>query len=178
MSLPIQAPEYYGATPPAYVGDYTSGMERISDICFEIRDLHEAEANTTEKWLSFPSEIDYRRYIALEHESRLVLFTLRHCGILVGNLSYILGPYANCVGVVSANDTGIYINPVHRVGSLAMKLMRYAEETLTSLGVHYIVHGDKSPVDGTDLGRFFGHLGYKPFAVQYVKEINELETPA
>jgi GNAT superfamily N-acetyltransferase len=170
------APAQYYAIDPVTVGEYTIGLERMATLLPDIRALHEEECAVTEAcWLAWPVNINYFMYLAAEQQNRLVVFTVRHNEEIVGNLLYFLNEYENVRGALGAGDGGLYITPAHRKGSLALHLMKYAEHCLKQLGVHYITHGDKSPSGGPNLEKFFKHLGYRPIAVEYVKEINPLE---
>lgn len=172
----IKQPKYYGFDPEHY-GDYTFGIERMVDMLPEIRALHQEEVAVTEEcWLPWPIEINYFLYIAAEDANKLVVFTIRHKGQIVGNVLYRIGPYANVRGAIGATDSGLYITPAHRKGRLAFALMGYAEKCLRQMNVNYIVHGDKGPSGGPDLDKFFRHCGYTPFAVEYVKVLSPVET--
>jgi GNAT superfamily N-acetyltransferase len=74
-----------------------------------------------------------------------------------------------------ATDVGLYVQPAHRRRGTAIKLMEYAEKCLKILGVNFITHGHKGPAGGPDLDKFFRRRGYKPYAVEYMKEIAPLE---
>jgi GNAT superfamily N-acetyltransferase len=170
-------PHYYGANPPAYYGDYTIGLEKMTDVLLEFSRVHCEELEETEpRWLTFPIRANYRMYMQAELASKMVMFTLRHKDVPVGSLLYFLKQSPNVAGAMMASDAGLYITPEHRKGRLGIRLMDYAEDTLKALGIHYIVHSDKSPAGGMNLGKLFNRQGYKPFAVSYVKEINELES--
>lgn len=171
------SPEYYGPTPPVSLTDgYVIGLEKLADCLSELMPLHQEQVAVTDMhMLSFPVKFNYWMYLLSEQRSQQVLFTLRKDGKVVGNLVYTIKPAANFKDAIGAVDCGLYIYPENRGGGRAVKLMRYAEEVLKELGVHYIVHGDKSLAGGADLSKFFQRQGYKPYSVEYVKEIGKVE---
>lgn len=171
------SPQYFGSIPPATLPDgYVIGLEKLRNCLGELVKMHQEQAKVTEAhMLSFPVDFNYWLYLLSEQKNKLAFFTLRQHDEVVGNLIYTLKPSANFKGHMGATDCGLYIYPAHRGGARAAKVMQYAEEVLETLGIHYIVHGDKSLCGGADLGKFFKRQGYKPYSVEYVKEIGKLE---
>lgn len=171
--IKIHEPVYFGFTPVEYK-NYYIGMEKLEGILTELKVLHSNHYDETET-LYKEREIDpdYEGYIELEHAGKFVLFTVRdtETGRLVGDLMYYLGQSAHNKSVLMAREDAFYIVKEHRGGQLAKMFLKFAETSLLQLGVGQIGMTDKSPCGGKSLKRLLEPLGYKPVALQYVKEI-------
>ena len=169
----LHEPVYIGFTPVEYK-NYFIGVEKIESILPEIRVLHGEHYGETEiLYKEREMLVDYERYIALEQTSQFVLFTARHTstGSLIGHLMYFLGPAHHTKGILLAKEDAFFITKAHRGGQLAKMFLKFAEDCLLELGVGQIGMTDKSPCGGKSLKRLLEPLGYKPVALQYVKEI-------
>lgn len=169
----IYEPTYFGFTPIKYK-DYFIGLEKIEEMYNELKKLHAEHYEETETlYKERPMEPDYASYIQLEHEGKFVLFTVRdiETGRLVGDLMYYLGASVHNKGVMMAREDAFFISKEYRGGRLALKFLKFAETCLLELGVGQIGMTDKSPCGGKSLSKLLEPLGYKPVALQYVKEI-------
>ena len=169
----IHEPVYFGFTPVEYK-NYFIGMERLENIVTELKVLHANHYDETEVlYKERKLDPDYEGYTQLEHAGKFVLFTVRDTvtGRLVGDLMYYLGQSVHNKTVLLAREDAFYIVKDHRGGQLAKLFLKFAEDCLLDLGVGQIGMTDKSPCGGKSLGRLLEPLGYKPVALQYVKEI-------
>jgi GNAT superfamily N-acetyltransferase len=89
-------------------------------------------------------------------------------GKIVGYLGCFISPLAHNINKLVATTDAIYIEPEHRKGLLAFKLVRYAEKVLASCGVHYLDIGANASYD---IDKFCRHLGFVPSTVNYIKKI-------
>lgn len=153
--------------PPLESNGYHLQAERFSDILPELHPMHERHWLETEKHRhGFTLDPDYDRVRAAEREGRLVQFTIRHAGELVGNLRMYLSVSIHSRTLIAEEDT-LYIAPEHRSGGfLPVRFMRYAERCLLDLGVREIRANSKLMNSADVLMR---RLGYKAVAIQFVR---------
>ena len=152
------------------VGDYVIQAERFAAVLPELRTLHEAHWLETEKHRQgLALEPDYDSMAADERMGRLLQFTVRHCGALVGNLRMYVVQSRHTRNLVAVEDT-LYIAPSHRGGLLGLKLVRYAEQCLVQIGVREIEANSKL-VNGADA--LMRRMRYEPVAIQFHKIIKE-----
>lgn len=169
---------YYGWDVKLYKG-FAIGMEHLCDNALEVKDLHQAHWEETERtYMGADSDIDYGRACIMETQGKLIMFTVRDAdGNLVGNCIYFLSMAMHMKDHVQAIEDTFFLSEKARSGTLAITLLKYAEQCLTELGVSYIFHADKAPSGGKDLGKLFKRQGYSPVAQTYVKRLPET-TPA
>ncbi|MFY9479180.1 MAG: GNAT family N-acetyltransferase [Aquabacterium sp.] len=158
---------------PLDVDGFTIQVERLRDILDELHGLHELHWQETEKHRhGLPLCPDYGQMKLLERQGRLVQFTVRRDGVLVGNLRMYVGmsmhsstPFGE-PQPTSDEDT-LFIHPDHRGSWLSIKLLRYAEAVLVGqLGVREI-RADSKLVNRADV--LMRRLGYREFATRFVK---------
>lgn len=164
--------------PVAY-GAYTIGLERFADALDELHLLHVVHWQDTEKHRhGLPLAPDYLSMVEHEQGGRLLQFTVRRRGVLVGNLRIYVGvsahsgtPFAvfptRTRKPASEEDT-LFLLPEHRGGFLAVQLLRYAERVLTDLGMREI-RADSKLINRADV--LMRRLGYMPYALKFVKII-------
>jgi GNAT superfamily N-acetyltransferase len=162
----------YHGFPPVYHGGYAYGIERIENTIDELLPLHAKHWEETERaYFDEDLNVDYARYVMMEQESKLVMFTCRatDCS-MAGNIIFSLGPHANSKHNLLASEVALFVHPDHR-GRAVLRLLDYAEDCLLALGVHYITIGDKSPCGGASLDKLLGRRGFKPFAITHIKKL-------
>lgn len=167
--------EYFMSTPEGYDG-YTFGIEKIETILEEVKVLHNAHWEETEKlYLNYSINPDYERYIELEQLARFVLFTCRNneTGLLVGDLMYYLASSMHIKGVPQATEDAFFLLKEARNGLVAYKYLQYAGKALEDLGVKLIGMSDKSPCGGKSLAGLMKKAGYRPVSINYVKEVGD-----
>lgn len=146
---------------------YSLSVERIEDALNEIKPLHSAHWEETEAYRhSIPLKADYEYMINAERAGRFLLFTLREPdGELVGNCMMYLTRSTHTRQWIAEEDT-IFIRKDHRKGRLGIKLIRYVETVLRSLGITEIRVTVKTVNRAGDL---LQALGYKHTANQLTK---------
>ncbi len=122
--------------PPATVrGGYVLAVERFQAILPELEPLHQ------EHWLEteghrheIPLDPDYDAMAADDRAGRMLQFTVRYEGALVGGLRmYVL--MSRHTKTLFAEEDTLFITRAHRGSLLALKLECYAEECLRRVGV-------------------------------------------
>ena len=168
--------QYHGPLPER-CGDFVFGLERIANVLHEVKLLHAAHWEETEKlYLSHDINPDYEKYILLEENAMFLLFTCRDTtqdGKLVGDLMYYVDNSMHIKGVLQATEDAFFLLEEARSGRVAIKYLQYAEKVLVELGVKLIGMSDKSPCGGKSLEKFMNRLGYRPVSINYGKEVGE-----
>jgi GNAT superfamily N-acetyltransferase len=164
--------KYYGFAPLEIAAGTVVGIEKISQIVDEMRELHALHyAETETLYLESPFDPDYAQWAQLEREAKFVLFTTRVDGKLVGYLQYYVYRDAHSRGSLIGREDAFFLRPEVRGQGLAPKLLKYAEDILAKLGCKYIGMSSKGPVGGPDIGPFLESRGYRPVAVFYSKKV-------
>lgn len=159
-----------GQFEPQECGSYTFATERFAAILPELHRLHEAHWLETEKHRhGLPLAPDYDALVADERAGRLLQFTARHHGALVGNLRVYLGTSRH-TGTRFATEDTLFLLPEHRGGRTAMRFVQYAERCLTALGVKELRCTVKL-CNGAS--RFMEGVGYTPVATEMVKFLKD-----
>jgi GNAT superfamily N-acetyltransferase len=150
---------------------YSINVERIEDCLEEIKPLHAAHWEETESYRhSIPLSVDYEYMINAERSGRFLLFTLRGPDHeLVGNCMMYLTRSTHTRKWIAEEDT-IFIRKDHRKGRLGIKLIRYVETVMRSLGITEIRVTVKTVNRAGDL---LQALGYEHTANQLTKVLGE-----
>lgn len=139
-------------------GGFTFSRERIEDIVDEIKPLHRAHWEETEKHRhGLPFTPDYATFIRYERAGRYVLFTLRSEGKLSGNCAMYLDKSTHTQTIIATEDT-LYLLPSARKGRVARCFVAYVENAIRQLGAKEINITVKTV---NQAGRFFRLLGYR-----------------
>lgn len=111
-----------------YLG-YRLQVEDMSLILASLSVLHDEFVAETMPGVVGP-RWDAKRLVFLQRAGRLLQFTIRHGAELVGQSRMILSTSSRTGQVVAQEET-FYIQPTHRVGMLAYRLMTFGEPILT-----------------------------------------------
>ena len=151
-------------------GDFTLRAESFRQVLDELKPLHEAHWLETEKFRhGLRLNPDYEAMALRERQGRLLQFTARRAGSLVGHLRLYTGLSLHTQTVVAEEDT-LYIDPAHRGGFMVMALLRYAEQVLTALHPAGIeIRTNSKVINRADV--LMRRMGYQHFANQFVKFI-------
>lgn len=152
------------------VGDYVLHVERFAAVLPELKPLHESHWLETEKHRQgLELDPNYDAMAADDLAGRLLQFTVRHAGALVGNLRLYVFRSRHTRNLAATEDT-LFIAPAHRKGMLGLQLLRYAERCLAQIGVREIEANSKL-VNGADV--LLRRMKYMPVAIQFHKIIKE-----
>lgn len=170
------APVDLSTIDPLIYKGYRIGAESFRDVLPELHHLHVRHWQETEKHRhGLPLNPDYDGMAEHERCGRMLQFTVRRDGVLVGNLRVYLGvsahsgtPFAvfpvRTREPASEEDT-LYLVPEHRGGFLSVALLRYAHQTLVRLGMREI-RADSKVINKA--GVLMRRLGYVHFADKFV----------
>lgn len=162
----------YQGFPAKTIGNKVYGVERMAKIRAELEVLHREQWKETEAlYLGEEFTPDYDYLIQCEKEYRLLVFTVRDLGEVVGNLIFFITANVNKNHELQAQENSFYIIPAMRKEGIGKELLAYAEDYLEKCSVRQVVMVDKSPLGGVSLGKFFASRGFKPVALSYFKSI-------
>lgn len=170
-SKPAAAPRIvHPEFQPAACGSLTFQVERFSAILPELHLLHIEHWRQTEEFRHhIPMNPDYDAMARDEEHGRMLQFTARAGGELVGNLRVyvVLGRHTQTLHAVE--DT-MYLKPQHRTPRAAMRFVEFGERCLRQIGVREIRCTAKL---SNNAARFFEGLGYRSVATELVKFLKE-----
>lgn len=152
--------------------------ESFRAILAELHPLHEAHFAETERARDGQALMpDYDYIGAVERGGRLVQFTARMGGRLVGNLRMYLFTDLH-TGTPGANEDALYLDPVARHGFNASRFLAYAEGCLAQIGVidvwadTKILHDEAGNVI-RDVGVLLKRQGYTHVANKFHKRLSK-----
>ena len=121
----------------------------------ELFPLHYEELCVTK---DFPLVPDYDAYKRLADAGMLRCITVRADEELIGYIIFIVQPHLHYMTCKTAFEDIYYIHPDFRKGRVGIRLFKYAEEVLRSIGVNRVIMHTKIHMDNSKL---FEYLGYK-----------------
>ena len=168
----VAEPEYYGFPPYAYE-DVSFGVEKISVMLPELRELHQQNWDEIEfGYLGYAMDPDYDLAIQLEERGRFICFTVRdETGAMIGNSLFTMGPNLHLQGKLSATEDTFFLTKDKRRKGIAVAWLTYIRAYLHSLGVSHMAMTDKHPVGGKSLEPLFTFTGFKKIATIYLANI-------
>lgn len=156
--------------PPGEYAQFVICVERIADILEELKPIHAAHWQETERYRhGIALNPDYQYMINAERSGRFMLFTVRSEGELVGNCMMYLSKSTHTQRWVAEEDT-IFILPEYRQGRLGVRLIRYVEDVLRNMGVTEIRVTVKTV---NRVGELLQHLGYSHTGNQLTRILQE-----
>ncbi len=154
--------------PAIEYADHLIQVERIEDVLHELKPVHSAHWQETERYRhGIALNPDYNYMINAERSGRFMLFTVRNQSGVVGNCMMYLSRSTHTQRWVAEEDT-IFILPEYRKGRLGVRLIRYVEDVLRNMGVTEIRVTVKTV---NDVGRLLSHLGYNHTGNQLTKTL-------
>lgn len=155
---------------PMTYGDVTFQVERMSDLVDEIKPLHVAHWNETEKHRHGQSlSADYAAFVASERAGQYVLFTTRKDGLLIGNCACYLHRSTHTQRLVATEDT-LFVLKAHRSGRMGIEFFKYCERVLTEIGASEV----RLKVSTTNaVDKMLQRQGYEFTAHELSKQLGE-----
>lgn len=112
---------------------------------------------------------DIALYEALSDAGMLRVYTARVDAQLVGYAAYVVRPHIHYRDSLQAQQDVLFVLPEHRRGLLGVKLIRYADEQLTALGVQKVYQHVKV---AHDFGPVLERLGYTLIERIYARRLD------
>lgn len=161
------APEQFGVQTH---GDFVIRVERMSDILAELHLLHLEHWQETEGYRhGLAMNPDYEAMMADERAGRMVQFTVRQNGLLVGNLRMYVHVSRHTKTLMAQEDT-LFISKHSRGTFLAIALLKFMEKALSSVGVREF-EGDSKLINNADV--LLRRMKYEPVAIKFAKVLKE-----
>jgi GNAT superfamily N-acetyltransferase len=135
----------------------TYQVEKYEDCIGEIKpslNEHYEELSVTK---TFPLDPDWDAYVRLSEAGSLKVITCRKDGVIVGYMFFLLHYNLHYRTMLTAIEDLYYLRKEERKGRVGIKLFKYAEEYLKSIGVNRVLLGTKVHLDNS---RLFEYLGY------------------
>lgn len=153
--------------------------KKSESITFQIEDWNDVVNELIPYWndhwqdtecdkSNMPLNINNDEYEALQNAGLLILTTVRNDGRLIGYHSSVVRPHLHSKDVLTAFTTSFFINRDDRIGWTGVKLFKFLEEKLKSLGIKKIYAATKSCAD---IGPIFERLGWTKDETIYSKFI-------
>ena len=117
--------------------------------------LHYDELCVTKE---FPLDPDYEAYSRLWDAGMLRCITVRAGQELIGYVIFVVQPHLHYKACKTAFEDVYFLRKDHRKGTVGVRMFKYAEKVLRSIGVNRIIMHTKVHMDNSKL---FEYLGYK-----------------
>jgi L-amino acid N-acyltransferase YncA len=149
----------------------TLQLERVSDCWDELYPLaRHHQASTASYRRHEPFNPDKTRYIEYNEMGFFHLVTARDGARLVGYFGLYVTKSMHSQLLMATEDT-FYVHPDYRQGRLALRIIRYVERYLTTLGVHEILFSCE--IDNTSgIQGLLRLLGYESKIQQFSKHLS------
>jgi hypothetical protein len=149
---------------------YTFQCERMGDILDDLHLLHKSHFEETEiHRLGFGLDPNYEYMQDMERQGKMIQFTARHEGKLVGNIRMYVQQSLH-TGTLYASEDTFYMLPEHRKGFTALRFWQFMEESVRAIGVREI-RTDSKVIN--KVHKLNEYCGYKHVANKYVKVFTE-----
>ena len=155
---------------------FVFGAERFVDAVRELTPLHVDQwAEVDERLAVLPFRPNYDAYADLDRAGRIVQFTIRKDGELVGYCMVNVFESLH-TRTMSAVEDSFYMAPAHRGGFTMIRFVKYMVRCLESIGIHEIRVTSKVSNKSYLL---MERAGFKQCAIQLVmmtEKANEIQT--
>ena len=135
--------------------------------CFEeiqkLFENHYKELSVTKQYKLNP---DYDVY--LQNAGRIRVVLCKDNNLIIGYIVFFVAPHLHYKDCLMAVEDIYYLKPEYRKGTVGIKMFKYAEKYLKSLGINLIKYSTKTHLDNTKL---FEYLGCKFIEKVFIKEI-------
>lgn len=146
--------------------DYTFGIERFDSILEELFPLWREHHNEL-VGEQVPLQPDIARYIAVQQQGNLVVFSIRDKNNkLCGYSFFFLSKHIHRTQVIKADNDLFFITKSHRKGWLAKKFIKYCEKKLFNNNISQIGMRTKNRAS---FGPLLEYCGYVPEEQFYLK---------
>lgn len=149
------------------LNEFSFGIEDFSSILEELYPLWREHHNEL-VGKETPLQPDLERYIQLQRNQRLVIFTIRDkYQRLCGYSFFVLSNHLHRTQVIKADNDLFFIREYYRRGWLASKFIQFCEKKLFSTKVNQIYMRTKTK---QSFGVLLERSGYKQEEVLYIKK--------
>jgi hypothetical protein len=118
----------------------------------------------------FPLDLDFDTYESIYRSGKLVFVTAKDGDELIGYIVFFVTPHIHSKNCLTAHEDIYFLKPEYRKGHNGIKLFKFAQEHLKSIGVDLILYCTKVEFDNSSL---FKYLGCKPIDKVFTKLLQE-----
>lgn len=118
----------------------------------------------------FGLDIDYDTYESVYNSKKLVFVSAKDNDELVGYIVFFVMPHIHYKNCLAAHEDLYFLKPEYRKGFNGIKMFKFAQEYLKSIGVDLVLYATKF---GTDNSSLFKYLGCKPIDKVFTKLLQE-----
>jgi GNAT superfamily N-acetyltransferase len=122
---------------------------RVADEIMPLLELHYEEVALHKD--SIKLDPDWARYVAMEEQGNCHVYTLRDGVVLVGYAVFFMSQHIHYQRTLVASNDILFIHPMYRRGTAALRFIKYCEEQVKNRGVNKITwhvkkHNDWSAI--------------------------------
>jgi L-amino acid N-acyltransferase YncA len=118
-----------------------------------------------------PLDPDVERYITIESNDALRVFTARLDGKLVGYACFLLAPHSHYKGSLQAVQDVLYVDPACRCSTIGLRLIRHCNEALALEGVQVVLQHVKDAHPA--LGIILERMGFERVETIYAVRLDQ-----
>lgn len=143
-------------------------VSKVAD-CFDevikLLDDHYKELSVTKGFALNP---DYEIYKHNDKTGNVRVILCKDDGTIVGYIIYFLSANLHYRDCLLATEDIYYLKPAYRKGTIGIKMFKFAENYLKTLGVHMVKYSTKVHMDNS---RLFEYLGCDFIEKVFVKNL-------
>jgi hypothetical protein len=127
--------------------------EEVFETMKQMFDKHYKELSVTK---GFELNPDYEIYKHANSKNTLKIITCENDGEIIGYIVYFVGLNLHYRDCLLATEDIYYLKPEHRKGLIGLRMFKFAEKYLKSIGVNMIKYSTKTHLDNSKLFEFLG----------------------
>lgn len=127
------------------------------DECFEqVNEMLSAHHNEASNYQDLVLNPDFEMYKQANKKGLFRIYCCLDDNQIVGYLTYLIFTHIHYKHKLIANQDIYYLKPDYRKGFIAVKLFKFAEKHLKSLGISYVQYSTNTKQDRSKLFEFLG----------------------
>lgn len=146
----------------------TAKVSECFDEILTLLDAHYQELSVTKHYKLNPI---FEIYQANEKHGKCRVILCKDDNVIIGYIVFFIDSNLHYKDCLLASEDIYYLKPEYRKGRTGIKMFKYAEEYLKSLGVNMIKYSTKVHSDNSKL---FEYLGFEFTEKVFIKTIKEL----
>lgn len=142
--------------------------KRFSESIGEIKELLDNHYDELSVTKNYPLNPDYDFYMEVDKQGNVRTALCYDDEILIGYIIYFIGLNLHYKDCLLATEDIYYLKPEYRKGTTGIKMFKFAEKYLKTLGVNMIKYSTKVHMDNSKL---FEYLDCKLIEKVFVKNL-------
>lgn len=143
-------------------------IEKVSECFDEVLMLLEDHYNELSVTKGFKLNPDYEVYKQADKTGNVRVIICRNNGVIIGYIIYFIGLNLHYKDCLLATEDIYYLKPEYRKGTTGIKMFKFAEKYLKTLGVNMVKYSTKVHMDNSKL---FEYLDCKLIEKVFVKNL-------